>query len=342
MANNASRTETGIPTSNEAAEITRTYFSIIRVCKRWYAMGIQALWSHLWINVCKNPIRAINGIQSAINRDKTLASYVIRLTLERTRRPAKGSFFIRALRTLTPRLPSLQIFICPGIYASGMAKLSLDIVVHTYPTPLKVYGEALRTPYIQNTRVLFISFQFENKAQSYRTPVLFPRLESLHLQTSCQRTINYFIRNWEIPNLRILSIESTSAIHWLKFIEKWSAIDILELSSKKSEWPRAIQLPNLKELRVSESLWTSYRIAAPRLEQICLLSFEVRFLPDRDSVIEAIDHARASFPALRRLQFRGLERLTSAVHAFDYSLTSSDISTWKEAGFEVDVPLPQS
>jgi len=68
--------------AEEAAEITKSRFSIIRVCKYWYAIGIKALWSHLRINVYGEPIRAIEGIQEAIRRDPLLASYVIRLSLE--------------------------------------------------------------------------------------------------------------------------------------------------------------------------------------------------------------------------------------------------------------------
>jgi hypothetical protein len=85
MANEASRVETGIPTSKEASEITRSRFSIIRVCKHWYAIGIRAHWSHLRIGLYAEPIRKIERIQEAISRDTQLASYVIRITLEESR-----------------------------------------------------------------------------------------------------------------------------------------------------------------------------------------------------------------------------------------------------------------
>jgi hypothetical protein len=340
LANEASRAETGIPTSKEEDEITESRFSIIRVCKLWYSIGIRALWSHLRIDVCTEPIRAIEGIQGAINRDISIASYVIRITLEESRRKTAVTSGVLdgLLQRLTSQLPSLQIFVCPGIYACGMAKSSIDIVVWTRPTYPDVFHRVLKqTTYIQNARVLSISLRANNLVQFNWEPVLFPRLESLYLQVHSLQIINKLTRDWEIPNLRILSINSISATYWLDFIEKWGTnMDILELSNTNSEWPRSIQLPNLKELRVDEVLWRSYRLAAPKLERLCLLSFH-GYAHVRYNVIKAVDHARASFPALRRVQLCGKRRDSSLAGLFDFSLINLDIRSWTEAGLEVDV-----
>ena len=77
MMNEASRAEIGIPTPKEAEEITRFLYSIVHVCKHWYAIGIKALWSHLRINIFGDAIRAIEGIQEAIRRDTFLAAQVM-------------------------------------------------------------------------------------------------------------------------------------------------------------------------------------------------------------------------------------------------------------------------
>jgi hypothetical protein len=81
---------------------------------------------------------------------------------------------------------------------------------------------------------------------------------------------------------------------------------------------------------------------APQLELFCLLSFDRRMRPVREKVIGIVDHARASFPALRRLRFhmKGGSAVTPPAVPFDFSLTSPDIRTWIEAGLEVDVLWP--
>jgi hypothetical protein len=290
----------------------------------------------------------IEGIQEAINRDTALASYVKCITLEQSRRqrPVPSNVLNAPLWTLTSQLPSLHIFICPGRYACGMAKSSLDIVVwklHTHP---EIYRKILeQTTYLQNTRLLSISFGTGNPIQFDWNPVLFPRLESLYLPVYTLQTIDQLTRSWEIPNLHILSIKSICAIYWLDFIEKWGTkIDILELSNELFEWPRTIQLPNLKELRVNERLWTSYRMAAPKLDRFSLISSDAFSAPVREDALRAVNHARASFPGLRRLRFRGMEGDSYRGETFipltepsDYDLTSQDIRSWAEAGLEVDV-----
>jgi hypothetical protein len=136
MMNEASRAETGIPTSEEAIEITKSRFSIIRVCKLWYAIGIKALWSHLRINVrAVDTIQAIKGIQEAIRRDRVLASYIIRITLWESGIgiwEAAADVVEGPLWRLTSRLPSPKIFVFPRRYVRGMANSSLDVAVWRY------------------------------------------------------------------------------------------------------------------------------------------------------------------------------------------------------------------
>jgi hypothetical protein len=349
MADEASRTETGIPTPEETTENTKFRFSIVQVCKDWYAIGIQALWSHLSIDLCAEPILVIEGIQESINRNTEIASYVTRLTLVEDKQiRAERRTLERSLWRLTSQLPSLRIFIGPGIYACGMAKPSLDIVVWTQHISPNVFHRALeQTTYIQNTQVLSISLRADIGPPLWLNwnPVLFSRLESLYLQIYSSEIIKNITRSWEIPNLHLLSLKSSSITDLLEFIEKWSTnIEILELTIDQPEWPRPIQLPNLKELRVGGHLSRYYRITVPKLERFCLLSFQDFYPPQQNDVVIAIKHAISSFPALRRLKFRGLTKdsfLDSTAVPFDYGLTSPDIHEWTKAGPDVDVLLSQ-
>ena len=118
-------------------------------------------------------------------------------------------------------------------------------------------------------------------------------------------------------------------------------MSILELSGLfhgRSEWPRSIHLPNLKELRVNVGLWMSYKIAAPKLERFGVLLFHALDPPPRENIIRAVDYARTSFPALLRLQFHGIGD-SYEEEPFDYDLRRLDIRSWKEAGLEVDLLL---
>jgi hypothetical protein len=338
MTNEASRAEAGIPTSEKEYEITKSRFSIIRVCKHWYAIGIQALWSHLRIDVCTEPIRAIEGIQEAINRDTAIASYVIRITLEESRRkpPIKPAVIDGLLQSLTSQLPSLQIFVCPGIYGCGMAKSSLDIVVWKHHIYSMVLRQILQqTTNMKDTRVLSIVILTDGEHYFTGNAVLFPRLESLSLKVLSRYTVDDLTQSWKIPNLKILSVKGLYPINWLDLIEKWGAnIDVLEFQNHSSEWPRSIQLPKLKELHIYEGISMPYRIAAPKIERICL-NFVVSLSPRQDKIVKAVDRARTSFPTLRRLQFRD-PGMGSVI--IDYSLTGPDIHSWNDV-FSVDVLL---
>jgi hypothetical protein len=130
--------------------------------------------------------------------------------------------------------------------------------------------------------------------------------------------------------------------NWLNFIEKWSGnMDILELAFEGSYWSRPIRLPNLKELRINVDLWMSYEIAAPKVERVYFLSFNGGAIPARDKILRSIDYARASFPALRRVKFVGLEGYSYQGKSYHHDLTSSDICNLIQAGLEVDIPPVQ-
>jgi hypothetical protein len=341
-ANEEKKTETGIPTSQRADEITKSRFSTIRVCKDWYGIGIKALWSHLRIDVCTEPIRAIEGIQGAISRDVTIASYVIRITLRDSGKkpPVESGVLEGPLRRLTSQLPSLQIFICPGIYGSGMVKPSLDIVVWKTCCWCETFRHVLeRASYIENARVFSICVDRYFLPTFDFLPMLFYRLESLRVKIYSLKTIDNLTRSWEFPNLRTLSIQTTYITRLLNFIEKWSAnLEILEISLAKSEWLRSINLPNVKELRIYGDIWMSYQITGPKVEQFCLLSFRNTNRYNRDDIIRAVDYTRSSFPALRMLKLHTYWA-ESYDPAFDYRLTGPDIRDWVDAGLEIDISL---
>jgi hypothetical protein len=348
LANEASRTETGIPSKEEIVKIVNLRLLIIQVCKHWYSIGIQALWSHLCIGLKTEAVRDLVGIQCAIDRDPILASFVLRLTIVRSsisKIPTDPSLFNRLLRELTGRLPSLQTYICPSEYALCMAKPSLDVVVWEQIIRPVVYYKHFEIPYIQNTRVLSINFQSVREILAHPNPFHFPRLESLRLQVYKPSMVDSLTRSWHIPNIQILSIRSSRATPWLEFIEKWGTkIRTLELILRMSDWSRVVQLPALKELLVDGRFCVLYKIVAPKLERFFIFWIDASERTVREDVIEIVDHARKSFPTLKRLRLRGLEGdpfeddpFIAPVEPPSYGLTIHDLDGWREAGLEVDV-----
>ena len=114
----------------------------------------------------------------------------------------------------------------------------------------------------------------------------------------------------------------------------------------KLEYSKQLCLPALKELHIAGRYWMPYRIVAPNVERFCLFWLDASDPTVREDALRAVDHARASFPGLRKLRFRGLEGHPHKGEPFiaqtepsDYSLTSQDIRSWTEAGLDVDVLL---
>jgi hypothetical protein len=349
LANDASRTETGIPNRQEIEKIIKSRLLIIQVCKHWYLIGIQALWSHLRINIKAEAVRTLVGIQSAINNDPTLASFVLRLTIaipQSSTILADPGQFNTLLRELTDRLPSLHTYICPSEYALGMAKPSLDIVVWGKTIHPEVYNKYFeQISYIQNTRALSIAFVYTNDILPDWNSLHFPRLESLRLRVHAISLIDSLTRNWYIPNIQILSIKSSRTTPWLDFIEKWGkTLRTLELLIRVSDWSRIIQLPALTELLVDGRFCVLYKIVAPKLGRFCIVWIDGSKRTVREDVITIVNHARRSFPTLNRLRLRGLEGypyedepFIAPVEPPRYGLTGHDLDEWREAGIQVDV-----
>jgi hypothetical protein len=194
---------------------------------------------------------------------------------------------------------------------------------------------------MQNTRVLSIGFSNLQFLPDWNT-LHFPRLESLRLRVFTPKLADSLIRSWHIPNIQILSIESDWPNLWLEFIEKWGAkIQMLELILQVPEWSHVIQLPVLKELLVYGRSCIPYKIVAPKLERFCIFWIDGHNRTVREDVITSVDHARRSFPTLKRLRLRGFEG-ESYVDQFTpqrYGLTGHDLDEWREAGIWVDIRL---
>jgi hypothetical protein len=173
----------------------------------------------------------------------------------------------------------------------------------------------------------------------------FPRLESLRLQIYTPGFFDGLVRNWHVPNIQILSIESDRTTPWVEFIEKWGKeLQTLELILRFSSWSRVIQLPALKELLVAGRSCAPYKIIAPKLELFGVFLIHASARTVREDVITIVDHARRSFPTLKRLRLRGFEGdpyhhvpFIAPIEPPCHGLTADDLDEWKQAGIEVDV-----
>jgi hypothetical protein len=108
-------------------ELLRTRYSIIMVCKSWYFMGLPILWSHLQFDE-RDPRNVETMIYSAVYRDPTLASHVVRLIIESMILP-RGDFLksgrMDIVAKFVPLFTNLKAISCSLPYAAHLQPLLL-------------------------------------------------------------------------------------------------------------------------------------------------------------------------------------------------------------------------
>lgn len=114
----------------EETQAIQYHLAVVQVCKYWYEIGIQALWSRLSLRVTDKIFEILGGVRDAIERRPTLAASVIQVSLQHECFTLRNQEIIFShLEKIIPQLTSLKIIICPPAYGRYMTRPSLDIVV---------------------------------------------------------------------------------------------------------------------------------------------------------------------------------------------------------------------
>jgi hypothetical protein len=340
LVDSRSQSNAHISTPEEDSTIIRSRLSIIKVCRYWYKIGIQVLWSHIRIRLDNNASKSVSGIKSAIKRNKPLANFVIRLAIQAPGREILNQLLVSDIRTLIRDFSSLKILICPRECALGSVKDSLDIALLHISRSLDTSQVlAIRAALLRNIRVLSIDLSGRLTSDAEWKPVLFPHLECMHIQVDNCVTSNVIAQYWETPQIQILSISSNVTPPWLDFLNRWSSkLRILELILQDTTWPRGVTLPVLKEILFSAKYNTAWIINAPILERYGLFDINAdRHSSVRDSLLYTVDHVQARLPSFRRLRLIGLPGVPFVFPDEPMGLTSEDIESWKGRGVEVEM-----
>lgn len=340
LVDSRSQSDAHISTPEEDSTVIRSRLSIIKVCRYWYKIGIQVLWSHIRIRLDANASNSVSGIKSAIKRDKPLANLVIRFTVQATGRKILDQLLVSDILTLIRDFSSLKILICPRECTLGSIKNSLDIAVLYISASLDMSAVlASRPTLLRNIRVLSIDFDGRLTSPALWEPILFPHLECMRLQVNNIITSRLIARYWETPQIQILSISSCVTPPWLDFLNRWSSkLRILELILQDTTWPREVTLPVLKEILFSAKYDTAWIINAPMLERYGLFDIDAnRHSSVRDALLHTVDQVQSRLPSFRRLRLIGLPGVPFVSPDEPMGLTSEDIESWKGCGVEVEM-----
>lgn len=126
----------GDPTAAESHLAFNTRFNIIFVCKSWYSMGIQALWSHLKLKEIDYWDRA-STVYHTLQSNPALGSYVTRLTIIPHHAPRLRSITAenrQSMDKILPFLTNLKAISCPShVTIHVPSSVTLEVAtIHAY------------------------------------------------------------------------------------------------------------------------------------------------------------------------------------------------------------------
>jgi hypothetical protein len=71
-----------VPSFSEQTQLIKTRLNIVQVCKYWYSIGIQSLWSHLRLFIHRGmSLKTCVELQKTLQTRPQLGSFVTRLTI---------------------------------------------------------------------------------------------------------------------------------------------------------------------------------------------------------------------------------------------------------------------
>jgi hypothetical protein len=263
------------PSPEEQSHIIKARFNIVRVCKYWYFIGIQSLWSHLRLVVHRSSSRRIPvALIESLQRAPLIASYVIRFTVVTIANRNPGWLSGDVMKILSC-LPNLKIMDCPFLDNLESDPLDYDaIALQLYGSQIILASEPHR--FYHNTRVMniYLNNVYWNEVQ----PIELPRLESLNI-----RGINHssllarnISANWKLPSLQMLSISGSPTVCWVDCLDVWGnklrKVQVNTATSYYEPYAATANTPELTELHVSFKALKIFqgRLRAPKLLRLAV------------------------------------------------------------------------
>lgn len=324
---------------SQEAQILKHRTSIVRVCKYWYSIGTQALWSHLRLVIPRTGSKESTiSLLKSLREAPQIASYVFRLTIIVI--PRKEPIWLPTnVAAIIEQLPNLEILDFPLFLGASSIPLKQSINI------LRLYGpQLLQLPredrLSQNIRIMVLRLNDVVSLEIQKIEL--PRLESLDIKAmGGDRDLARAIpRLWTLPSLRILSITSTTTVEWVRCLNEWGGrLEKLQLRVERSVWDHGeqeVQLPLLKIFYFSADCPTSIErnIKAPKLKRLGIFDIGNRTLSCSERITSALDN----YSTISELCL-----VATGVHCVTCCVTNPELEEWRGRGIQVEMrkaPIP--
>jgi hypothetical protein len=187
-----------------------------------------------------------------------------------------------------------------------------------------------------NVRILHVNFVTTLSFTEHPQTVHLTRLENLHVKDKGSNVSWYLVKYWEVPSLRILSIDSSdrqNSAYWINWLAKVAnRLEKLQLSIRadvdKSE---VIFMPRLRVLYISFNYHGWIPIKAPQLHRAGY--YDIQWLSSYH-LNERAEELVELFPTIVYLAFRWCTRTVPALPA-DY--VEEQGQYWLARGIQLDI-----
>lgn len=322
------------PSFEEISEMNKARLQLIKTCKYWRLIATPLLWSHLRVNVSGSQT-VINSMCTALVSKPELASYIRRLDII-------FPFDQRSCPSFIPEkifgqpLPSLKIFTCPFSLHPVVANCQPDVVVlETADFAISQFKP--QNSVWNNVRILHVHFIATLCFSEQPEVVHFTRLENFYVKDKGSNISWYLVKYWEVPSLRILSIDSSdreNSAYWVSWLTKVaSRLEKLQLSIRADvDRSEVILMPRLRVLYISFNYHGWIPVKAPLLHRAGYYDIQWLssvYLNRRAKILVEL------FPTIVYLVFRWCTRALPTSLPNEY--LEEQVQYWLEQGIQLDV-----
>jgi hypothetical protein len=214
------KTSSNILTPTEQLQVYNGRLQIIRVCRYWYAIGVQLLWSHLRITL-PGSTGTLRHVYNILERRPEISKSVIRLTIRY--RPNLGHVGGVSVERMIKHLSSLRILCCPTEFGTIGHFYRPDIVVLNPQFKVHQTLPMFGGKFWLNIRILIFRQGLGRIVTYAPEEAEFPQLGTLQIHDEHGNVLRYIAEYWKMPALYTLSIETYSppstSYQWVKILE---------------------------------------------------------------------------------------------------------------------------
>jgi hypothetical protein len=244
-----------------------TRYSIVLVCKSWYILGIQILWSHLHIDEA-NVHTVAPSLYKVLRYNPTLSSYVVRFTIRPERNSGTtltNATNVKSIAKIVPLLKDLEAISCPFAYLSHLTPSIPSNIVFVYGHDIAAARQARwkfwkkkkiasDDNYWHHCRILYFNLKHDRWIfQRDERQIFFNNLTDLRLDVTHTGAVSWINTNWDLPLLKHLSLISPPNVQWVPLLQRVRlTLETIQISLGRDNFDLSnnIVMPNLQEIHV--------------------------------------------------------------------------------------------